>query len=33
VEFQADHGLNSTKKQVDEELADVFAFLWQQMGA
>jgi len=33
VEFQAGHGLNSTKRQADEELADVFAFLLQQMSA
>jgi prolyl oligopeptidase len=32
VEFQVSHGLNSTKRQVDEELADVFAFLLQQMS-
>jgi prolyl oligopeptidase len=33
VEFQAGHGLTSTKQQADEELADVFAFLLQQMSA
>jgi prolyl oligopeptidase len=32
VEFQAGHGLNSTKRQIDEELADLFAFLLQQMN-
>jgi len=32
VEFQAGHGLTSTKQQADEELADVFAFLLQQLS-
>jgi prolyl oligopeptidase len=31
VEFQAGHGLTSTKKQDDEQLADTFAFLLQEM--
>lgn len=32
VEFQAGHGMGSTKRQFDEELADELAFLLQQMG-
>jgi prolyl oligopeptidase len=31
VEFHAGHGLTSTRKQGDEELADMFAFLLQQL--
>lgn len=31
VEFEAGHGLTSTKRQEDEELADIFALLWQQL--
>jgi prolyl oligopeptidase len=33
VDFQAGHGLTSTKKQADEELADLFAFLLQQTSS
>src|SRR5436305_9189466 len=32
VEFQAGHGMGSTRQQFDEELADKLAFLLQQMG-
>ncbi len=32
VEFQAGHGMGSTRQQFDEELADKLAFLSQQMG-
>jgi len=32
VEFQAGHGMGSTKEQFDEELADELAFLLQQMN-
>jgi prolyl oligopeptidase len=33
VEFQGGHGMGSTKLQVNEELADVLAFLLQQLEA
>jgi prolyl oligopeptidase len=32
VEYEGGHGMGSTKQQVDEELADVLAFLLQQFG-
>ena len=32
VEFQGGHGMGSTQQQFNEELADEFAFLCQQMG-
>jgi prolyl oligopeptidase len=32
VEFQAGHGLGSTRQQVNEEFADRLAFLLEQMG-
>jgi len=32
VEFQAGHGMGTTRQQFDEELADKLAFLSQQMG-
>ncbi len=32
VDFDAGHGYGSTKKQRNEELADIFAFLFWQFG-
>ena len=32
VDYDAGHGIGSTKKQRDEELADSYAFLFQQLG-
>jgi prolyl oligopeptidase len=32
VEFQGGHGFGSTKRQVDEELAEKLAFLFWQLG-
>jgi prolyl oligopeptidase len=31
IDFDAGHGIGSTKKQRNEELADVYAFLFQQL--
>jgi len=33
IDYDAGHGFGSTKKQRNEENADVFAFLFQQLGA
>jgi prolyl oligopeptidase len=33
VDFDAGHGLGSTKSQVEAELADQYAFLLWQLGA
>ncbi|MGI8811646.1 MAG: prolyl oligopeptidase family serine peptidase, partial [Pyrinomonadaceae bacterium] len=33
VDYDAGHGIGSTKKQRNEEQADVFAFLFEQLGA
>jgi prolyl oligopeptidase len=32
VDYDAGHGIGSTKKQRDEELADSYAFLFQQLS-
>jgi prolyl oligopeptidase len=32
VDYDAGHGIGSTKKQAYEQLADVFAFLFWQLG-
>ena len=32
VEFEAGHGIGSTRKQADEEWADAFAFIFWQSG-
>jgi prolyl oligopeptidase len=33
VDYDAGHGIGSTKQQINEELADTYAFLFQQLGA
>jgi prolyl oligopeptidase len=32
VDYDAGHGIGSTKRQINEELADTYAFLFQQLG-
>jgi prolyl oligopeptidase len=33
VDYDAGHGFGSTRKQRNEELADIYAFLFQQLGS
>jgi prolyl oligopeptidase len=33
IDYDAGHGFGSTKKQRNEEMADIFAFLFQQLGS
>jgi len=33
IDYDAGHGIGSTKKQRNEENADIYAFLFQQIGA
>lgn len=33
IDYDAGHGIGSTKKQRNEEYADIYAFLFQQLGA
>jgi prolyl oligopeptidase len=33
VDYDAGHGIGSTKQQLNEELADTYVFLFQQLGA
>ncbi len=32
IDYDAGHGIGTTKEQINREIADIFAFLFQQLG-